>query len=113
MFPINCPSTKGLVLGTNLLFIAGRERVISHRQEIHFISAVVLRRLHKISLQVVKETGHVHGCTCCEVGKELEHAEASHLLYAVLEYLLSRLVLLAATCIRYRLIFRHISLLSL
>ena len=69
--------------------------------------ALVLWFLQQEKLQVVNKTNGVDGCACSKVGKELELAEASHLLYAVLKYLLTCRHLLAATCIRYWLIFRR------
>ena len=97
--PINTPVQNAWVLRTDFLFVAGRFRGIVVK------CALVLWFLHQIPLQVVKETNGVDGCACSEVGKELELAEASHLLYAVLKYLLTCRHLLAATCIRYWLIF--------
>ena len=84
MTPINFPVHNVWVTCAYFLFSTGRLRFILKL-------ALVLWFLHQISLQVVKEANGVNGCTCSEVSKELELAEASQLIYAVLEYLFTRL----------------------
>ena len=97
---VSFPSLDVWVPVTDVLRGAGRITVFL-RQVVNDKSATVLWLLHQISLQIVPETNSVNGCASGEVGKVLELAEATYLLYAVLENLLRRLYLLAATCVRY------------
>ena len=83
MIPIYFPGQNVWILCAYFFFGAGRLRVVIFIQVVYDKSALVLWFLHKISLQVVKEANGVDGCACSEIGKELELAKSSHLLYAV------------------------------
>ena len=72
--------------------VTGMSILVSYILVVYDKFALVLWLLHQIKLYVVNECNGIDGCACSEVSKELELAEASHLLYAVLKYLLTRLL---------------------
>ena len=72
--------------------VTGMSILVSYILVVYDKFALVLWLLHQIKLYVVNECNGVYGSACSEVGKELELAKASHLLYAVFKYLLTRLL---------------------